>query len=752
MFLTMSWEPDNATAAWDALARHLERFVDAWESVSDKPPQLGDYLPPAGDSLRHMALVELIKLDLEQRLQRGIDALELEQYAAEFPELAAEGRLPPDLIYEDFHIRHCAGQPVTVEQYAGRFPEQADEIRRLLALESPAVTTRLFRGERAGWELSAGESIDEFDLLVLLGQGAFARVFLARQRSMQRLVALKVSAQQGTEPQTLAQLDHPNIVRVFDQRTLPERGLRMLYMQFVAGGTLQAVIEAARQVPLDQRSGCLLVDVVRRHAEQASGGLVEATATPLADQPWPNVVCWIGAQLAMALEYAHGHGILHRDIKPANVLLSADGVPKLADFNISYSSKLEGVTPAAYFGGSLAYMSPEQLEACDPSHPRQPDELDERSDLYSLCVVLWELLFGQRPFDDPTPSGAWSAIVQGMLQARRAGPPPAPLQPRADGVLGRLVDTLRRCLAFDRRQRFAHGKDLARQLLLCLQSEAMQLCSPPAGRWRRVLSQWPITLILTAALVPNILAAVFNFFYNYREIILRLEHSQQAFWNIQAVINSVAFPVGAGLAAYLAWPLVRHLLARGRHPPADLVALRRRALSLGHYVALIGITEWLIAGIAYPISLHVLAGPIGPGVYVHFLASLALCGLIAAAYPFFLITLLALRLFWPALVREGELTGDDCQALERAARRAGVYLLVAGCVPALSMLLLAVTSMATQSHNPIALVVLSAVGAVGFGGAFWMYRTIQHDAAVLVEAVRRADPLSLVGESRHWLA
>ena len=116
-------------------------------------------------------------------------------------------------------------------------------------------------------------------------------------------------------------------------------------------------------------------------------------------------MCWIGARLAAALDYAHNRGVLHRDIKPANVLLAADGSPKLVDFNVSFSSKLEGATPAAYFGGSLAYMSPEQIEAYNPDHDRKPDELDGRSDIFSLGVVLWELLTGARPFGDDRLEG-----------------------------------------------------------------------------------------------------------------------------------------------------------------------------------------------------------------------------------------------------------------------------------------------------------------------------------------------------------
>ena len=185
---------------------------------------------------------------------------------------------------------------------------------------------------------------------------------------MQRLVALKVSRDRGYEPQTLAQLDHPHIVRVYDQRQLPEQKLRLLYMQYIAGGTLQGVVEHARGVPATMRSGATLLEAI----DQALGAPRRAAAERLArlaigcnGPAGREVVCWLGSRLAGALAYAHQRGVLHRDVKPANVLVGADGHPKLADFNISFS-KLDGATPAAYFGGSLAYMSPEQLEACDP--------------------------------------------------------------------------------------------------------------------------------------------------------------------------------------------------------------------------------------------------------------------------------------------------------------------------------------------------------------------------------------------------
>ena len=177
--------------------------------------------------------------------------------------------------------------------------------------------------------------------------------------------------------------------------------MRLLYMQYVAGGTLQGVIEhaRARAARACARAGTL-IEAIDRGAGRAGRIAAGRFDDPLSAGRAPagrKSVCWIGSRLAGRLAYAHGRGVLHRDVKPANVLVAAEGHPKLADFNISFS-KLDGATPAAYFGGSLAYMSPEQLEACDPSHPRQPEDLDGRSDVYSLGVMLWELLTLRRPF------------------------------------------------------------------------------------------------------------------------------------------------------------------------------------------------------------------------------------------------------------------------------------------------------------------------------------------------------------------
>ena len=342
-------------------------------------------------------------------------------------------------------------------------------------------------------QIEVGQRLDDFDLLVELGSGVFARVFLARQRSLQRLVAVKISANRGTEPQTLAQLDHDYIVRVFDQRILRDRDWRLLYMQYLPGGTLLELLQAIRRAGQPPESGQALLDAVDSTLE--SRGETRPTDSPtraeLATLSWPETVAWLGKRLADALHYATSRGVLHRDIKLANVLLAPDGTPKLADFNISFARNVSGASPFAYFGGSLSYMSPEQLMACRPGHMQDAADLDTRSDIYSLAVVLWELLTGVKPFDDSAAQAARArsggsvadaTALELMLITRGQGISSAALDALPTDCPAALRRVLLKALSTDRDQRWASGAELAEQLQLCLDPQARDLVDPPAAK------------------------------------------------------------------------------------------------------------------------------------------------------------------------------------------------------------------------------------------------------------------------------
>jgi serine/threonine protein kinase len=735
---------EAATQAWDDLAQRLERFIATWEE--GREPTLTDYLPPAPPSHRRMVLVELVKVDLEQRAIRGREQ-SLENYSAEFPELLEDGEPPCDLIYEEFHIRRTAGQDVSPRDYYARFPRSADALRRLMASDDLSATTQVYSARRIEG-LAAGQKLDDFDLLLELGKGAFGSVFLARQTSMQRLVALKVSADKGNEPQTLATLDHPNIIRVFDQRRLPEHRVRLLYMQFAPGGTLAEVIQHVRETPPASRSGALLTTAVRHALEKtgAMGGGDSPLLRRLAAASWPETVCRLGVQLAQALDHAHKQRVLHRDVKPANVLLAADGSPKLADFNISFCSQLDGASPAAYFGGSLAYMSPEQLEACNPADPRKAEELDGRSDLYSLACVLWELLYGERPFIAKDLPSGWSAMLTELAVRRRREQPLALEQPR-DPVATRLESVLRKSLVADPAQRHADGAALARELLLCLNARAWDLVHDLQSGWRNWARRKPILALFPINLPPFALASLYNLIYNEKEFIAGESPAvKQAFWAMCGPLNVVLFSLGIALVLYYAWPVATALHClnhEGVCDAAQLRAARRRSMRLGHWIAGVGLVLWLIAGVSFPIGIRVLAREFPMRGYIHFPLSMLTCGLISCCFPFLATTWLSVRVFIPALLASTAPDVGEQRQLMALSRQAGYYVFLAAVVPMLASLLLVVSG----SEVRVFTIVLILAGIAGFAAAYFTYQRIREDLAALSVVTRPADLIGTTTDS-----
>ncbi len=722
---------DTTDVNWEILASHLEAFLNQWEA-DGIGPGLADHLPPAVGPQRRMVLIELIKVDLEYRYQADGPVLRLEDYLAEYPELGEPDGMPVDLIYEEQHIRNSVtGETTNVKDCIARFPDRAAEIARVFQLEE-ADTART--GAQVAETYKPGDRIGDFYLMSALGTGAFGSVFLARQESMQRTVALKVSSDKGTEAQTLAQLDHPNIVRVYDQTRMPEQNLRLLYMQFAAGGTLQAVVKVSGSAA--PKTGQILKQCIA--AAMAHTGVLSGQDIPLksglAEKLWAEVTCQLGMELAQALHYAHSHNILHRDVKPANVLLDANGTAKLADFNISFSSEVEGDDPAASFGGSLAYMSPEQLDACNPHRTTKPADLDGRSDVFSLGILLWELMYGKRPFADESVVGTWSETLSGMAELRQAGVGDPPEKP-VSAIEVRLQMILRRCLVPRPDDRYATAKELARDLGLSLQPRVAQLMQGSQTGWRRLAIAWPLIAFLIAAISPHAFGAVFNHFYNDQAIKARLPEAGDAFFRIVIVINAIAFPIGFAFCIWYVQPVVRAV--QGRESGSEsLATVKWRAFQLSRFVTILGITEWVIAGLVYPLALRLTTGELAADWYVRFIGSLLLCGLVAAAYPFFLTATLTVRAYIPALWRQDRLTSADVAGLRRLSEQSSWSLYLAGGVPTVGILILLTAQDATDPLTALTLKALSVLGVVGFAFALKLADSLQTDCEAIQEAYR----------------
>ncbi|MFC7451352.1 serine/threonine-protein kinase [Rhodococcus daqingensis] len=605
-------------------------------------------------------------------------------------------------------------------------------------------------------DIDVGQRIDDFDLIMALGRGAFARVFLARQRSMHRLVAVKISHDHGTEPQTMAQLDHDYIVRVFDQRQLEDLRVKLLYMQYVPGGTLLAVLHRNRRSAREPRGGQVLLDAIDEALE--SKGEIRPTDSSvraeIAALSWPETIAWLGTRLAEALDHASRQGVIHRDIKPANVLLTADGVPKLTDFNISFSDRIAGVSPVAYFGGSLAYMSPEQLAARHPGMAGTAADLDTRSDIFALGVMLWELLTGRRPFRDAIDADESDASLGTMLDLRRRR---IDSQVEADLPLD-CPATLRRvlltCLEPAPRDRWQTGADLAQQFELCLDPRARDLVDPPPDSWRLRLRPWAAPILAAGILVPNALAGLYNYTHNRTLIVSKLSPlAQEHFGQIQLAITVIAFPLMAVVLARLCRRpiLVPRALVRGRTFDASALARARTdTLLLGDRVVVLFFAAWWIATAVNLIAMRIAAGAVPRGSYVHFLASTVVCGAIAVAYPFFLVSFYVVRCLYPVLLPHGIISGDDARRLRGLDRRSTRYLAVAASVPLVAIAGATFLPAAELGAIVVPIRVLCLGAIAAFIAAYWMFRQLEQDLRALERVVAgEPGPLSTIRGPTH---
>ncbi len=549
-------------------------------------------------------------------------------------------------------------------------------------------------------DIKAGDRLGEFELLEELGRGGFGCVFLARQSSLDRLVALKVTPDYGAEGRTLAQLEHENIVRVFSETRDPETGLRWLCMQYVAGPTLQRTMSQLQQLDPSQWSGQRLLQII----DGLNLEKVRFDPTALRDRElvsesdWVETVAWIGMRLAEALAYAFERGVLHRDIKPANVLFSQYGQPMLADFNLAFQATPGVDDAAASFGGTLSYMSPESLDAFNPNHPAGPNTTDHRSDLYSLGVVLYQLRHGRLPFRSvglqtrPSPE-----TLRAMADERRRGLPTESHR----GCEHPLDRTITRCLAAEPDDRFGDAMSLARTLEGCRLLRDTERQLGPVDRPDVPGFLLTFAGLIALGLVPHLIGSGIQIAYNTARIVGQLTPAQHdAFMTMVFVYNPLVYSlcfgslVGRLVAVYRGW---RAANGRSEDEP-DIDEARALAVALPRRVALVGCLGWFPGAVAFPLGMVWLAGPLPLPLWGHFLISFAMAGLIAVTYSFLGTQLLVLRWMYPRMwreLRDFRLRTD--RELRPVRPRVHTFQMLAGIIPLLgAVLLLAVSPRAVS--------------------------------------------------------
>jgi tetratricopeptide (TPR) repeat protein len=278
-------------------------------------------------------------------------------------------------------------------------------------------------------ELETGTVLGgRYEILAMLGQGGMGAVYKARDRELDRLVALKVIRPElTTNPEILKrfkqelilarQVTHRNVIRIFDLGQAD--GFKFITMEYLEGQDLRAVLKERGKLPPEEAARIIL-------------------------------------QILRALEVAHGEGVVHRDLKPQNIMLDANGRAYVMDFGIARSAYLPGMTQTGALVGTPEYMSPEQAKG---------EALDERSDLFSLGVIFYELIVGKSAYYSETPLATLWRRMQDKAQ---------PLSEVDPTVPQAVSDVVAKALEIDPKDRFANAGEMAQQLELWLDPSAVR--------------------------------------------------------------------------------------------------------------------------------------------------------------------------------------------------------------------------------------------------------------------------------------
>jgi serine/threonine protein kinase len=367
------------------------------------------YLAAVPEPLRREALAELVIIDLEYRWRDGENPC-IEDYLHRFPLLGPLEAVPDQLIIEEYRCRREAGQAITLQEIARRFPLQFPRVRpaleRLLAQTRPPPPTPLSATDEKGSDIATESETAiaaQYEMLRLLGRGAFGEVWLARKKTSGIEKAIKIlpyttehsgSRRERRALELIKNLRHPYLLATEDFWISEQR---LYIVMELAEGTLRKRLQACRE---EEQPGMPVDELLRYFREAAEG-----------------------------LDFLHSHAIVHRDIKPDNILL-LHGHAKVGDFGLAWHQD-RTVASMHTFAGTPVYMAPEVWS----------QEGGPPSDQYALAITYVEMRQGHPPLPPLPLQELMAAHLEGNYQFD------ALISPAEQAVL-------RRALARDPHQRF----------------------------------------------------------------------------------------------------------------------------------------------------------------------------------------------------------------------------------------------------------------------------------------------------------
>lgn len=422
------------------LPQEQRRLLEEWrleferDWAPDKLPQWHQRLKSQPTDLARAALTEFVKIDLRRQWELG-SRLRLSSYLERFPELGTQGTVSLDLIRAEIEVRRQFGVAVTPEFLALEYPGRDEDWTRLCeadrsppgagetsqdaiaTLVPPSLKSDQDRGRLSDENIP--RQFGRYRILKVLGRGGMGSVYLAEDTSLQRKCALKMPHFEGKrdqeilerfyrEAQAAARVNHPNICPVYDVGEI--EGVHYISMAYIEGRPLTDYVSPSK--PGRQRATVQLIH-----------------------------------KLAVALAQAHQQQIVHRDLKPANIMIKENRQPVVMDFGLACSletSDQSRVTTEGTLLGSPAYMSPEQVLG-------KLKDLGPPTDVYSLGVIMYEMLTGRTPFQ---------GSVQSILGQIIAQPPPRPRELRPD-LDPELESICLKMLAKQRDERYQSMKDVS---------------------------------------------------------------------------------------------------------------------------------------------------------------------------------------------------------------------------------------------------------------------------------------------------